>query len=145
VCVESESIQRTTHKLTHCHNGHFFAFAKRIHSVFHNPERWFDLSGLFAMLLVLTGTYQELHYSKSSQFSSFCVDRCRAHSAAHQDLSRPFRVWGYLWTPLIFGAAACALIAVNLWLIRGVRSSIGLAAIMLGLPFFYHWRKRAIA
>jgi APA family basic amino acid/polyamine antiporter len=57
------------------------------------------------------------------------------------NLSRPFRVWGYPWTALIFGISAFA-IAVNLWLVRPVRSSIGLAIILLGVPFFYYWRKR---
>src|SRR5947207_10069005 len=46
---------------------------------------------------------------------------------------------GYPWTPLIFLAAAVA-VTVNLWMVRPVRSSLGLAVI-LG-PFFYRWRKR---
>ena len=34
-------------------------------------------------------------------------------------------------------------ISLNLWLARPVRSSIGMATILLGLPFFYYWRRRA--
>jgi hypothetical protein len=34
--------------------------------------------------------------------------------------------------------------SVNLWLIRPVRSSIGLAVILLGIPFFYCLRKPAV-
>ena len=60
------------------------------------------------------------------------------------DLPRPYRVWGYPWTPLIFGAAAFA-ISVNLWLVRPVRSSVGLAIILIGIPFFYRFSKRAKA
>jgi hypothetical protein len=30
---------------------------------------------------------------------------------------------------------------VNLWMVRPVRSSLGLAVILGGVPFFYHWRK----
>jgi len=52
------------------------------------------------------------------------------------NLSRPYRAWGYPWTPLIFLAAAVA-VTVNLWMVRPVRSSLGLAVI-LG-PFFYRW------
>src|SRR5438067_7692927 len=55
------------------------------------------------------------------------------------NLSRPYRAWGYPWTPLIFLAAAVA-VTVNLWMVRPVRSSLGLPVI-LG-PFFYRWRKR---
>jgi hypothetical protein len=32
-------------------------------------------------------------------------------------------------------------LTVNLWLVRPVRSSLGLAVILAGVPFFYHWRK----
>jgi APA family basic amino acid/polyamine antiporter len=56
------------------------------------------------------------------------------------DLVRPYRAWGYPWTPLIFLLAAIAL-TVNLWMVRPVRSSIGLLVIAAGIPFFYHWRK----
>jgi hypothetical protein len=35
-------------------------------------------------------------------------------------------------------------ISLNLWLARPVRSSIGLAIILLGAPFFFYWRRRAI-
>jgi basic amino acid/polyamine antiporter, APA family len=59
-------------------------------------------------------------------------------------LSRPYRAWGYPWTPLVFLAAAVAL-TVNLCLVRPVRSSLGLAVILSGVPFFYRWRKSAHA
>src|ERR1700746_1292974 len=57
-------------------------------------------------------------------------------------LPRSYRVWGYPWTVLVFGIAGLA-ISLNLWLARPVRSSIGLAIILLGLPFYYYWRRRA--
>jgi hypothetical protein len=58
-------------------------------------------------------------------------------------LPRSYRVWGYPWTPLAFSAAATA-ISVNLWLVHPVRSSIGLAVIVLGIPFFNFWRRQAL-
>jgi APA family basic amino acid/polyamine antiporter len=55
------------------------------------------------------------------------------------NLSRPYHAWGYPWTPLIFLAAAVAITA-NLWMVRPVRSTLGLAVILAGIPFFYRWR-----
>jgi basic amino acid/polyamine antiporter, APA family len=55
------------------------------------------------------------------------------------DLARPYRAWGYPWTPMIFLLAAIAL-TINLWMLRPLRSSIGLAVILAGIPFFYRWR-----
>jgi len=59
------------------------------------------------------------------------------------ELPRPFRVWGYPWTPIVFAVAAFA-ISTNLWLTKPVRSSIGLGVIVLGIPFFYYSRRRAL-
>jgi len=128
-------------------DGYFFGFAKHIHPVFHSPSSAVIFQGCVTILLVLSGTYQEL-YSFAIfaiwlflALTAFALVRLRT---TEPDLPRPFRVWGYPWTPVLFGIAAFA-IAVNLWLIRPVRSSIGLAIILLGVPFFYRWRKRAIA
>ncbi len=126
-------------------DGRFFAFAKRIHPVFHTPNAAVIFQGSVAILLVLTGTYQELY-----SFEIFAIWLFLALTAAalirlrvkKPKLPRPFRIWGYPWTPAVFGIAACA-IAVNLWLVRPVRSSAGLAIILLGVPFLCHWRKLA--
>jgi APA family basic amino acid/polyamine antiporter len=42
-------------------DGHFFAFARRIHPAFHTPIGAVIFQGGVAILLVLTGTYQELY------------------------------------------------------------------------------------
>jgi APA family basic amino acid/polyamine antiporter len=97
-------------------DGHFFAFAKRIHPVFHSPSAAVIFEGCVAMLFVLTGTYQELY-----SFVIFAIWLFLALTAVallrlrrkESDLPRPFQVWGYPWTPLVFGIAACA-IAINL-------------------------------
>ena len=128
-------------------DGNFFPFAKRIQPTFHSPSGAVIFQGCVAILLVLTGTHQELYsYTMFATWiflalTGVAVIRLRA---TEPELPRPFRVWGYPWTPLVFGAAAFA-IAVNLWLARPVRSSIGLAIILLGIPFFRSWRRRAIA
>ena len=126
-------------------DGHFFTFTKRIHPAFHTPSGAIIFQGCIAILLVLTGTYQELY-----SFAIFAIWLFLALTALalirlrskESDLPRPFRVWGYPWTPVLFGIAACA-IAVNLWLVRPGRSSIGVAIILLGVPFFHYWRKQS--
>jgi len=127
-------------------DGHFFGFARRIQPVFHTPSGALIFQGCVAILLVLTGTYQELY-----SFVLFAIWVFLALTAAalirlrrkEPTLPRPYRAWGYPWTPLVFGGAAAA-ISVNLWLARPVRSSIGLAVILLGMPFFNFWRRRAV-
>ena len=56
------------------------------------------------------------------------------------NLNRPYRALGYPVTAIIFLVAAIAL-TVNLWLVRPVRSTLGLLVIAAGIPLFYRWRK----
>jgi APA family basic amino acid/polyamine antiporter len=128
-------------------DGNFFGFAKRIQPKFHTPSGAVIFQGCVSILLVLTGTHQELYsYTMFATWAflgltAVALIRLRT---TNPDLSRPYRVWGYPWTPLIFGAAAF-MISVNLWLVRPVRSSVGLAIILIGIPFFYRFSKRAKA
>jgi APA family basic amino acid/polyamine antiporter len=127
-------------------DGNFFSFAKRIQPIFHTPSGAVVFQGWLAILLVLTGTFQELY--SYTMFATWTLLALTAVAlirlrTTRPYLHRPFRVWGYQWTALIFGAAALA-ISVNLWLVRPVRSSIGLGIILLGVPFFYFWRKRGL-
>ena len=102
--------------------------------------------GCVATLLVLTGTYEELYSLMIFAVWIFFVLTAVALIRLRRKeptLPRPYRAWGYPWTPLVFACAALAMTA-NLWLVRPVRSSIGLAVNLLGLPFFYYWRKHAV-
>jgi APA family basic amino acid/polyamine antiporter len=127
-------------------DGNFFAFASHIQPTFHSPSGAVIFQGCLAALLVLTGTHQELY--SYTMFATWmflgltAVALIRLRSA-EPDLPRPFHVWGYPWTPLVFGISAFV-ISVNLWLVRPVRSSVGLMTILVGIPFFYYWRGRSI-
>lgn len=127
-------------------DGVFFQFAKRIHPSFHSPGGSLIFLGTVGALLTLTGTYEELYslfvFAVWIFFAltAIALLRLRLKEPA---LSRPYRTWGYPWTPLIFLVAAIAL-TVNLWMVRPVRSSLGVLAILAGIPFFYYWRKPSV-
>ena len=127
-------------------DGHFFSFARRIQPVFHTPSGALIFQGFVAILLVLTGTYQELYSLELFAIWAFLALTAIALIRLRKKeptLPRSYLVWGYPWTPLAFGAAAVA-ISVNLWLVRPGRSSIGLAVILLGIPFFNFWRRKTV-
>jgi amino acid transporter len=125
-------------------DGLFFPFAKRVHPTYRTPSGALIFLGTLAALLALSGTYEELY----SLFvfavwiflalNAIALFRLRKREP---EMPRPYRAWGHPWTTLIFLGAAVALTA-NLWMVRPVRSSLGLAVILAGVPFFYHWRKR---
>jgi amino acid transporter len=125
-------------------DGVFFPFARRIHPTFRTPSGALIFLGLVAALLALSGTYEELYslfvFGVWIFFALTAIALFRLRRT-EPDLPRPYRALGHPWTTIIFLAAAVAL-TVNLWMVRPVRSSLGLAVILAGVPFFYHWRKQ---
>jgi APA family basic amino acid/polyamine antiporter len=85
-------------------DGLFFAFTKRIHPTFRTPSGAVLFQGCVAILLVLTGTYQELY--SFAMFASWIFFGLTAIAlirlrASHPELLRPYRVWdthGHLWS-----------------------------------------------
>jgi APA family basic amino acid/polyamine antiporter len=125
-------------------DGLFFRFAERLHPSLRTPTGALVFLGSIAALLALSGTFEELYslfvFAVWIFFGLVAIALIRLRQK-EPNLVRPYRAWGYPWTPLIFLAAAMAL-TVNLWMVRPVRSSLGLGVIGLGIPFFYRWHKR---
>jgi APA family basic amino acid/polyamine antiporter len=126
-------------------DGVFFQFAQRIHPTFRTPSGALIFLGSIGAVLALSGTYEELYslfvFAVWIFFALTAIALLRLRKT-EPDLTRPYLAWGYPVTPLIFLIAAIALTA-NLWMVRPVRSSLGLAVILAGIPFYYHWRKLA--
>ena len=124
-------------------DGVFFQFAERVHPSFSTPTGALLFLGTVAVLLALTGTFEELYslfvFAVWIFFALTGVALLRLRRV-EPELERPYRAWGYPWTPILFTWVAIAL-TVNLWMVRPVRSSLGLAVILLGIPFFYRWQK----
>lgn len=61
----------------------------------------------------------------------------------HPDAPRPYKVWGYPFTPVIFILAAIAL-TVNTYQEKPLEAKVGLALLALGIPIylFYYLRNR---
>jgi amino acid transporter len=121
----------------------FFRFVDSIHPKFHTPSGSLLFLGTLATLLALTGTFEELYslfvFAVWIFFALTAIALLRLRWT-EPNLARPYRVWGYPLTPIIFLVAAVAL-TVNLWMVRPVRSTVGLLVILAGIPFFYRWRK----
>src|SRR5215469_2924999 len=128
-------------------DGMFCQFAKRIHPSFRTPSGALIFLGSLGALLALSGTFEELYslfvFAVWIFFALTAIALLRLRKK-DPHLSRPYRAWGYPFTPLIFLVAALAL-TVNLWMVRPVRSSLGLAVILAGIPFFYYWSKSPLA
>jgi amino acid transporter len=122
--------------------GLFFRFTGYVHPRLHSPVGALLFVGLVSVVVALSGTFEQLYslyvFSMWGFFALAPVALIRLR-AMEPGLPRPYKTWGYPWTPLLFGVAALALTA-NLLLERPVPSSIGLLAILAGLPFYRAWR-----
>ena len=56
------------------------------------------------------------------------------------EMVRPYRVLGYPLVPIVFVLVAVALLYSTL-LTSPRESGIGLGLIVIGLPFYFHWKR----
>lgn len=125
----------------------FFFAAARVHPRFHSPIGALLYIGALAALLALTGTFEELYsiyiFTMWIFFGIAAVALIRLR-LTEPHLERPYRAWGYPWTPVAFCGAALAL-TVNLWAESPARSSLGVLVILAGIPLYRIWRARECA
>jgi basic amino acid/polyamine antiporter, APA family len=123
----------------------FFSFVNRIQPTFHTPSGALLFHGCLAAGLVLTGTFEEIYSLGIFSIWIFVGLTALALIGLRKKepaLPRPYRAWGYPWTPLIVATVAFG-ISANLWVVRPVRSSIGIVVILLGIRFFGRWEQQA--
>ncbi|HEU5117419.1 MAG TPA: APC family permease, partial [Isosphaeraceae bacterium] len=60
------------------------------------------------------------------------------------DLDRPYRTWGYPWTPIVYVLGALILL-VSIYLETPTESIAGLSVVFLGVPAYYLLRQRTRA
>ena len=125
-------------------DGYFFRHIGAVHPVFRTPSASIVLLGAWSSLLVLSGHYNDLY--NMVIFPSWILYGMTAASVIvlrrkSPDLPRPYRTWGYPWVPLAFVGVTILLLYQTL--ISAPRASgIGLVVIVLGVPFFFYWKRR---
>jgi APA family basic amino acid/polyamine antiporter len=125
--------------------GLFFRKMGKVHPGFHTPWVALAAQGAVAAALAASGTYDQLFtyvvFASWVFYAMSCaaVIRLRA-SAPH--LPRPYRVWGYPVSPVVFIGFAAWLVA-NTVVESPVESGIGAAIVLAGVPVYGYWRRRA--
>jgi basic amino acid/polyamine antiporter, APA family len=128
-------------------DGIFFRVAAAVHPKFRTPGNALIFQCALASVMALSGTFEDLTslfifatwiFYALAVLALFRLRRTEPH------LPRPYRAWGYPVLPALFVLGALAL-TVSLWMARPVRSSVGLALIFLGLPFYGYWQRKSVA
>jgi len=125
-------------------DGVFFPALARIHPRWRVPTRALWAQTGWALLLTVSGTYDQLYtyvvfvavlFHVAAGAAVFRLRR------THADRPRPFRVPGWPWVPLAF-LAASVLLAGNTLVERPVEALAGLLLLALGVPAYLNWRRR---
>jgi APA family basic amino acid/polyamine antiporter len=125
--------------------GYFFSFMGRVDPKHRTPGGSIGALCAWASLLVLTGKYDDLF--NLVIFASWILYAMTAAAVIvlrikRPDLPRPYRTLGYPVVPVLFVAGACVLLLSTAF-DRPRESLMGIGLILLGLPFYFFWRKNA--
>jgi APA family basic amino acid/polyamine antiporter len=124
--------------------GYFFAIIGYVNPKYRTPGVSIALLSAWASLLVLTGKYDDLF--NLVIFASWILYGMTAAAVIvlrikRPGLARPYRTLGYPLVPAMFVLGACVLL-LSTAVDRPRESLLGIGLILLGLPFYYYWRKQ---
>ncbi len=122
----------------------FFSSVGKVSSKYRTPAVSLMVQAVWASLLTLSGTYNELLdyvifavliFYILTILGVFRLRRTRP------DVPRPYRAWGYPVAPAVYIVLA-VFIEGALLLHRPGRSLAGLGIVAIGIPIYYFWHKR---
>ena len=122
----------------------FFPSFAQVHARFATPIPSLLGQGLWASVLVLSGTYEQLFtYVVFASWIFYALSNAGVLilRKRNPDAPRPYRTWGYPVTPIVFIVFAMALVVVSI--VENPRDSlVGLAMILSGLPAYWYWKRK---
>ena len=128
-------------------DGLFFKTAGLHHPKFRTPHISLLIQGLWASLLVLSGTFDQL--TDMLIFASFIFYGMGAFGVfvlrrKMKDVPRPYKVFGYPIIPGFFVLFCATLVIITI--IQNPRDAgIGLALVLIGIPFYLFWNRKTKA
>ena len=125
-------------------DGLFFRRLTEVHPRYGTPSIAIISSCVWAIVLALTGTFEQLlTYVVFIGWIFYALGAAAviALRIKRPDAVRPFRVPFYPLTPVLFVLAG-AVIVLNTIVTQPVQSAIGIAVVLAGAPAYLIWRKR---
>lgn len=134
--------------------GLFFKRLKNVHPRYKTPGSSLVVQGLWASILVLSGTFDQL--TDMLIFVSWIFYASAAYGVIilrkrMPNEHRPYKVWGYPTVPILFIVFAMIYVVFTLYsdimnYIHGqaplVNSAMGLFLIVIGIPGYIYWNRK---
>jgi len=125
-------------------DGLFFRRFATIHARHQTPSFAIVAQAVWAAVLLLTGSFESLlDYAMFALWLSYgaMVAGVIVLRVKRPELARPYRMWGYPVTAILF-LAITAWFLGNMLVTRPVPSLAGLAFIVAGVPVYFFWARR---
>jgi APA family basic amino acid/polyamine antiporter len=122
----------------------FFSRFGEIHPKYRTPSFSITIQGVWTALLALSGSYEAL--VTYVLFVTFVIHAASVLGVIvlrrrHPDWARPYKMWGYPASPLLFAAFAICFVG-NTLIERPVPSLFGTLIVLSGIPMYVIWRKK---
>ncbi len=124
-------------------DGLFFERLAEVHPRFKTPAFAVITGAVWAALLAVSGTFEQLLtyvVFVSWSFYALAAACVFVYRKRQPDLLRPYRVPGYPWTPLLFVLVVAAFV-VNTIISQPARAAVGMGIVAVGIPAYLIWRK----
>lgn len=125
----------------------FFKRVAKVHPRYRTPGVSIFIQAVWACLLTLSGTYEQLFtYVTFAAIVFYIVAATSVFTLRkkYPELPRPYRTWGYPWLPVIF-IFALIILLVNTLVSKPVESFAGIGIIALGFPAYLYWKKKDLS
>jgi basic amino acid/polyamine antiporter, APA family len=127
-------------------DGVFFGSLARVHSKYKTPSAALLFQAAWSSLIVFASeTFQQImNYVVFMDWlflalAVYCVFILRKK---YPDAPRPYKVWGYPVTPILFILLSAAVV-INTLIRAPLESCIGIVIVLSGTPAFIIWRRRS--
>lgn len=125
-------------------DGLFFRFAAKLHPRYHTPAGGILIQALWAIALVLSGTYgQLLDYVVFGDWIFFGLIVATVFGYRRRDALEPrtYRSPGYPVLPALFDIVAAFVVLSAIWS-NPRNAALGVVLMALGVPAFMFWRRQ---
>lgn len=121
----------------------FFPRAAEIHPKYNTPNPALWMQGVWASLLVLSGSFDQL--TDMLIFAAFFFYGATAFGVfvlrkRDPDAERPYRVWGYPVVPALF-VLFCATLIVVTCFTHPREAGLGVVLMLTGVPLYFWWNR----
>jgi APA family basic amino acid/polyamine antiporter len=126
--------------------GKFFPAIGTLHPRFGTPARAIWLQFIWTVLLILSGSFNELLtytvfimvcFGFLSGISLFLLRKKESHNP---DV---YLAWGYPFIPLLYIIMSCWIMINTLW-DQPKETLVGLLLVILGIPFYFYFQKKSL-